>query len=661
LTLYELLTLTPMFGDSKQGPLLKQKTNGEFVAPRSIDSQIPADLETITLKASATDAAHRYRTAAEMADDLDRFLDERPILARRISLGERLWRWSRRNPAVASLSSLAVMLLMVIAAILAWANYRTGLALRAAEQQHKRAVDAAGEALREEARAEGNLRLALGAFEGIMENVARRGAPDALEVDLGDGEVVYDVVVSNADAALLQTLLGFYDQFARQNELDLQLETATAYMRVGDIYQRLGDLTAASKAYQAALAVYERLLNSAPDDIQLSLAKAEALNELAISLGRGGELVPATQNHRQAERLLRERPSLMETAAGKFELARTLNLLASRPFVAGHDRVLGALARSQRAGPGRRRGPAGIGGRPPGGPAGPRSGELAVMPESREARELLEQLVRDEPGNPDYRLALAETFQAELRFHQLRGRPADAEETLTEAVQFLQQAARDFPKVPAFQYALADTLSLAMPSGRRHDKSPLQHIERAISIAAKLVMTYPQVPEYRSLQGRLESELAAAQVEAGQLDTAEQHYLAAITQQRSLVDRYESVSLYRLSYAQSLYELAQLQRRRKQFDAARAGLKAAAVQIEPFAQTDQPSRHLCQRFLHQVYQRLATTCRDLDDDTQAEIYAQKAKSLAVMDRVPRMGRFRLRPGDLHRRGWRGFGGEQYRL
>ena len=240
LTLYELLTLKPAFGDSAQGPLLTSKANGAFPPPRSINSQIPADLETITLKASATDAAHRYRSAGEMAEDLDRFLDERPILARRIGVGERLWRWSRRNPAVACLGSLALLLLVMIAAILGWANYRTTLALRSAELQRQRAVNAAGEARREESRAEGNLQLALVAFEGIMRNLATRGVPVSLEVDLGDGEVYYDVVVTTADAALLQTLLSFYDQFARQNQLDLQLETATAHVRIGDIYQRLG-------------------------------------------------------------------------------------------------------------------------------------------------------------------------------------------------------------------------------------------------------------------------------------------------------------------------------------------------------------------------------------------------------------------------------------
>ncbi len=415
LTLYEMLTLTPMFGDSKQGPLLKSKTQGTFVLPRSINSQIPADLETITLKASATDPAHRYRSAAEMAEDLDRYLGKRPILARPVSTGERLWRWCRRNPAVASLGSLAIVLLMLIAVILGWANYRTGLALETAEGQRKRAINAANEAMQQGTRAEGNLQLALVAFEGIMHNLASRGVPDSLAVDLGDGEVFYDVVVTNADAALLQTLLSFYDQFASQNETDLQLETATAYVRIGDIYQRLGNLEKASDAYSAALDVYDRLLESEPGKDALVLAKAEALNELAISFGRGGELDEATQRHREAEGLLKGQPGLLETSAGKFELARTLNLLGSRAFRAGEDRMIGALVRSQPS-------PEGVWGRGRGGPGGfpgrfapppprPQRGPLVDMPDSLAARQLLEELVRDEPENMDYRLALANVFR----------------------------------------------------------------------------------------------------------------------------------------------------------------------------------------------------------------------------------------------------------
>ena len=303
--------------------------------------------------------------------------------------------------------------------------------------------------MREGTRAEGNLQLALVAFEGIMHNLASRGVPDSLAVDLGDGEVFYDVVVTNADAALLQTLLSFYGQFASQNETDLQLETATAYVRIGDIYQRLGNLGKASDAYRASLDVYNRLLQPDPGRDELLLANAEALNELAISLGRGGQLDKAAQRHREAEALLKSRPALLETSAGKYELAHTLNLLGSRAFRAGEDRMIGALARSRlppEAVRLRGRGPGVFPGRfAPTAPRPPR-GPLVDMSDSLEARQLLEELVRDEPGNMDYQLALAQCFQNEIRYHRFLGRPSDAEDTLQEAVEFLELSDPEVPE-----------------------------------------------------------------------------------------------------------------------------------------------------------------------------------------------------------------------
>ncbi len=216
--------------------------------------------------------------------------------------------------------------------------------------------------------------------------------------------------------------------------------------------------------------------------------------------------------------------------------------------------------------------------------------------------------------------------------------------------------------MPAFQYSLADTLSLVLPDSRIRevDGAHQQRVEQAIGIASQLVTTYPNVPEYQSLQGRLQSDLAAAQVEAKQLEKAEKNYQAAIEQQRSLVSRYESVSLYRLSYAQTLYELAGLQRRHGQLEKARANLEEAASQVEPFARSDQQTRRLYQRFLQQVYQRLASTHRELGDTELAGEFGRKANAIADRGRPPRNGRFRFRPGGMNRRGWRADGGLKQR-
>src|SRR5204863_4468789 len=65
--------------------------------------QVPSELETICLKAMAKSPGRRYQAAQELADALRRFLDGKPIKARRVGVSERLWRWSRRNPLAASI------------------------------------------------------------------------------------------------------------------------------------------------------------------------------------------------------------------------------------------------------------------------------------------------------------------------------------------------------------------------------------------------------------------------------------------------------------------------------------------------------------------------------------------------------------------------------
>jgi WD40 repeat protein/Tfp pilus assembly protein PilF len=85
--------------------------------PRSIESHIPQDLETIVLKAVARDPADRYATADALAEDLRRFLADRPILARRHSRTEQLWRWCRRNPALATATVIAAACLFAVAVV----------------------------------------------------------------------------------------------------------------------------------------------------------------------------------------------------------------------------------------------------------------------------------------------------------------------------------------------------------------------------------------------------------------------------------------------------------------------------------------------------------------------------------------------------------------
>jgi serine/threonine protein kinase/WD40 repeat protein len=140
LTLYELLTGRPAFDATDQAQLISHICAHDPARPRALCPSVPHDLETVVLKGMDRDPDRRYQTAAELADDLGRFLDRLPPRARRLGRLARLGRWARRHPTVAGL------LAAVAVTLLAGTAISTYFAARAA----KEAV-AAGEA-RDQAR-----------------------------------------------------------------------------------------------------------------------------------------------------------------------------------------------------------------------------------------------------------------------------------------------------------------------------------------------------------------------------------------------------------------------------------------------------------------------------------------------------------------------------
>jgi serine/threonine protein kinase/tetratricopeptide (TPR) repeat protein len=120
-TLYELLTLRAAFEGGDRQELLRQIAFEEPVLPRRLDRAIPAELETIVLKAMEKNLADRFATAKELADDLRHWLEDRPIKARRPSLGQRARRWARRHrPLVTGVAAALVVGLTVLAGSVGW-------------------------------------------------------------------------------------------------------------------------------------------------------------------------------------------------------------------------------------------------------------------------------------------------------------------------------------------------------------------------------------------------------------------------------------------------------------------------------------------------------------------------------------------------------------
>jgi serine/threonine protein kinase/tetratricopeptide (TPR) repeat protein len=145
-TLYELLTLKPVFRDADRKQLLAQIAGSEPQPLRKTDPSIPTELETIVLKCLEKEPVHRYATANDVAADLGRYLAFQPLLVKPPGATERLMKWSRRHQT-AVLTALAGLLVstVILAASMVWVVGERDLA-RAAERQEATQVQVARKA-----------------------------------------------------------------------------------------------------------------------------------------------------------------------------------------------------------------------------------------------------------------------------------------------------------------------------------------------------------------------------------------------------------------------------------------------------------------------------------------------------------------------------------
>jgi WD40 repeat protein len=179
LTLYELLALRPAFDETDRNKVVKQVMSTEPPRLDRLNPAIPRDLVTIVHKAADRDPARRYPTAGELADDLEHFLADEPIRARRQTQLERYLRWARRNPGIAVLGGVltAVLALVTLASLLA-AGYFNQLRLneaQAADEARRR-----GDAERWE-RYRSNIAAASAALQLHQSDTARRRLEEAPE------------------------------------------------------------------------------------------------------------------------------------------------------------------------------------------------------------------------------------------------------------------------------------------------------------------------------------------------------------------------------------------------------------------------------------------------------------------------------------------------
>jgi serine/threonine-protein kinase len=475
--LYELLTGWPPFRGETPLGTLRQVTEQEPRPLRAQNRRISWDLETICLKCLAKDARRRYTTALELAEELRRFLDGRPIQARRRAWWARVLPFrgpKRRGRKLAVACLLLVVFLMLTSFV---AMRRQLVAVRMAEVERYRA-------------------------QANYENA--RQAVDALLLKSTDEAMGALPQLQPAQRQLLQEALQFYEQLARDRSTNpkMQEETAAAYRRLGAIYQVFDQPEKAEESFRQAIALYEQLITRSPMKIDYQAALAEVDRSLGSLLQKAGRLREAGQVYREgvtlAEKIVELQP---QDRGSRYRLALGLRDLSD------------LQAQLKQGG----------------------EAENAL----RRARAILEKMVAEAPGIneawPDgdnlskYQAALASTL---TRLARLAAKhPADAERLYESALAIQQKLVAEEPANAEYRRDLADThdaLGVLLQAGTRKSEAE-QHYRKAIAILEKLNVEQPHVRDYRQRLASTYGHVAEWLRSAGRAAEAEEYSRKALS------------------------------------------------------------------------------------------------------------------------------------
>jgi serine/threonine protein kinase len=224
-TLYELLTLEPAFDGRDRQAVLRQIACEEPWPPRRRNRSIPVDLETVVLKAMEKNPADRYATAQDLADDLKRYLEDRPIRAKRATLLHQARKLAQRHRGIVATAggAAAVSLLLAVAGLvvsnrlLDQERARTAGQWRLAEDRRQDAEDARKEAL-------GNLTVAQQERRRAEANFEKaRAAVDAYLTKVSESQLLTVPGLQPLRRDLLTSALTFYQDFLKERGHDSAL------------------------------------------------------------------------------------------------------------------------------------------------------------------------------------------------------------------------------------------------------------------------------------------------------------------------------------------------------------------------------------------------------------------------------------------------------
>jgi eukaryotic-like serine/threonine-protein kinase len=530
-TLYELLTLHPVFDGRDRQELLRKIAFEEPRAPRRLNASIPADLETILLKTLFKDPHGRYASAKEMADDLRRFLQDEPIRARRPTLVQKAAKWSRRHRVVVTATVLALMAGLAATTVASWRGQLW------TEQQRQVAVE-------ERARAEARLELARQAFEEMYAQTLKW--------------LDFEPSIAPVQQKFLTRALAFYDQLSREDGPTPaeRYRTAEAYHKIAQINYRLWYTRTWNKkkneqdvnAVNEAIVRLKRLADDYPEEslyrreiIACNLTRAEMLKLLGNAPEAESSILIAQESLERLPSSERNtRACRYQLGISHYEMGRLLANNAKR-----YDEADRAYQRAQ--------------------------GLFRALADEAEA----EAKKDPEAARPEYLNHLASASAGRGWVLWAAGHVREAEQTLRQSVADLNSLVAASKLLPEFRESLGkaqfDLGFLLFNTGRARDaEAPYR---KALDVYEKLAQTFPHVSRYHGNLGKTQEALVVILRQNGDFGSALAMAESAVNHQHEALaanpgDLSYNFSLQSLNreFAWVLIDLHQVQRAFKAAD-----------------------------------------------------------------------------------------------
>jgi serine/threonine protein kinase/tetratricopeptide (TPR) repeat protein len=534
--LYELLTLSQPFLDPSSAERTRSRVlAGEAPPPRRLVRGLSRDLETVCLTAMDADPARRYRSAAELAEDLRNALELRPVTARRPGALLRLLRFAQRRPAATAAAGLGALLLTVVPTLFAvqesrrardvgQLNLELSVALRDSEQQR--------------AAAEANLETA---FEAVDQMLARLGASTLADVPQMEA----------LRQQLLRDALTFYERLMARAEAGADHRRAYRAVRLSlaQVHNRLGRFEAAEEVLGELVAELEARADTLDPGERHQLAHAYS-HRSTSQRGRGAVAAARASSRAAVGELERVVAALRATGDGEVPAALEASLARERVGVGRFDLEFGEFEQGEQ--------------------------QLLLGIEG------LRRQVELEPDDYDPLQRLGQALDYLSQCATAAGDLPRALELRTEAAALLERSHRlepDAPEVTAQLVAALGNLGDQLGEmGRGPEGAP--HVERAVELANQLVESYPLSPGFRRSLAFAEMALFFVEYERGDGAAARAALERARALGQFLTERFPELPEHWALVANAHFNLGVLLSREDELPSALEEVRAGRAALE---------------------------------------------------------------------------------